>query len=253
MIHRSGVEKDLDAAIARLYETFSSYKLRPRIEGCPCCVGKKRERRLHTHSLRQLTTQDLSSYSQKALTTWGDEYDFKHFLPRIFELCARNQEFDIEIVFGKLAYGGWRSWSFKEQAAIEQYFISAWNEILNSEPRSDEDADSWLCAIAQSVDDLEPYLKLWQQNISLFPVQHLSNLYLANAEDLITKRALSNPFWEERAPQMQQVVAWISSDETFAAFNNALDSSPSDELAHDLVLLVHLGLRPLREAYLFSS
>jgi hypothetical protein len=59
-----------------------------------------------------------------ALFVWGNVDDYKHFLPRIFELAvARESEFvDEAIVFNKLHHGEWRSWPDAEQQAVEHFF-----------------------------------------------------------------------------------------------------------------------------------
>jgi len=54
------------------------------MEGCPCCVSNEDKEKLHTKELRLLEESDISRYAFRALTTWGDIDDFKHYLPRIF-------------------------------------------------------------------------------------------------------------------------------------------------------------------------
>ncbi len=52
------------------------------------------EKRLHKTSLRELNAKDLELYATDALFVWGNVDDFRHFLPRIFELAVTyGQEF----------------------------------------------------------------------------------------------------------------------------------------------------------------
>ena len=76
------------------------------LEGDRTLVGRSP---LIAKRLRDLTDTDLKKYAFKALTTWGNADDFRHFLPRLFELEAVHPQrivglVDPEILFGKLAY-----------------------------------------------------------------------------------------------------------------------------------------------------
>lgn len=102
--------KQLDEAIENLYTTFRRYRLHGKIDGCPCCVGDADNRLIRSNPLRQLDPSDLLRYAAKAITTWGSSYDFRHFLPRIFELIVLSPDsfLDQEIVIGKLGTFGSR-------------------------------------------------------------------------------------------------------------------------------------------------
>jgi len=86
---------------------------------CPCCHSVDSERPLYSRPLRKLRPDDLEQYARDALLVWGGIDEFKHFLPRIFEISAYAEEFSFpesEIVFanstmaiGKLG----RKWSRK--------------------------------------------------------------------------------------------------------------------------------------------
>jgi len=80
--------KELNASIEKLYATFARYPLRASMDACPCCVTDEDMGRLCSKELRGLEENDISLYAYKAMTTWGDVEDFKHFLPRIFELAS---------------------------------------------------------------------------------------------------------------------------------------------------------------------
>ena len=79
---------ELKESIENLYSTFSIYPLNSKMEGCPCCVSDADKEKIHSKQLRELEEEDLSRYVFKAMTTWGDTDDFKHYLPRIFELLS---------------------------------------------------------------------------------------------------------------------------------------------------------------------
>ncbi len=125
---------ELHQAIEDLYACFARYPLNPVMEGCPCCVSGADKEALHSKPLRELDGNDLSRYTFKALTTWGDTGDFKHYLPRIFELAATTSlPVDTFVVLGKLDYAQWRTWPGEEQEAITR-FLLAWytNAVKNN-------------------------------------------------------------------------------------------------------------------------
>src|SRR5438093_641899 len=100
--------EDLLDAVAALYSAFAHYHLRPDTESCRHCRPEEAERRLHSRPLTQLTARDLDDYAFSALLTWGDVEDFKHFLPRLFELLTFDVlETDPEVLLSKLRYAGW--------------------------------------------------------------------------------------------------------------------------------------------------
>jgi hypothetical protein len=104
------LNESLKKSIENLYSVFSKYEIRSFIEGCPCCVSDRDKEKIHSKELRELEEEDLSRYAFKAMTTWGNVDDFKHFLPRILELCI---DHDLGIhpfgIFGKLKYGNGKS------------------------------------------------------------------------------------------------------------------------------------------------
>lgn len=125
---------ELARATATLYEAFRGYPLKPKIEGCPHCELDSAEASLHARPLHELRWADLGVYPFKAMTTFGDESDFKHFLPRILELYVLDHEaahYDVAVIFDKLNYASWTSWPETETQAIRR-FVSAWRRALTT-------------------------------------------------------------------------------------------------------------------------
>ncbi|AKF06222.1 hypothetical protein [Sandaracinus amylolyticus] len=123
-------------AIEQLYRVFARYP-RPRaVEGCPCCVTDADRARLHRAPLRDLRAEDLSRYAFKALSTWGDARDFRHFLPRILEIvCDAHDDLrvDDQIVLGKLRHADWTCWPRDEQDAITRWLDAWWLDVLTGD------------------------------------------------------------------------------------------------------------------------
>jgi hypothetical protein len=117
-------------SVAQLYEIFRTYPLNQAMEACPCCHKPDAGKALLSKKLIDLTSEDLWQYANEAFQLWGGIADFKHFLPRIFEVLAecelewpwRVSAFvDAEIVMGKLRHGNWEDWPLEEQNAVRAF------------------------------------------------------------------------------------------------------------------------------------
>jgi hypothetical protein len=140
----AGVERiELGHAIDGLYEAFGAYPLKERIDCCPHCELGTAERRLHIRPLRELTWTDLGIFSFKALTSFGDTEDLRHFLPRLLELYVLDHAGAPHTLFmlcHKLDDAKWTKWPADEVGAIRT-FIDAWKRVLAKEaPASDRAA-----------------------------------------------------------------------------------------------------------------
>src|SRR5580765_3157892 len=118
----------LGHAIENLYAVFQRYELRAHTDACACNAchhTTEDEQRLHRTPLSNLSCSDLRDYAMDAIYTWGTGDDFKHFIPRLFELLtqASGHDFaDAAAVFTKLNYeswcsSSWRTWPEPEQKA----------------------------------------------------------------------------------------------------------------------------------------
>ena len=116
---------ELQNSIEDLYRVFAKYPLKPRIGGCSCCATDEVNRDLHSKPLRELPSDVLSIYGFKAMTTIGDAEDFRHFLPRLFEILVLDEfGYNEETLFRKLDYAGWQNWDHEERATIEDFFVA---------------------------------------------------------------------------------------------------------------------------------
>jgi hypothetical protein len=179
----------LQDAIAALYETFSCYHLRERISACTHCHGSADDQLLHSKKLRDLGIGELHHYIWDAMTTWGDDYDFRHFLPRILELYAiedslKSDRIYPEVALGKLHYAKWSKWPTDEQVAVKEFLLALWESKISVLFPLDEYAPSmigdWLTAIGRAEDDLEPYLSAWLNSSSDEALENLSHFIVTN-------------------------------------------------------------------------
>ena len=211
---RMETDKSLLEAIEKLYKVFSRYPLRKHVEGCPCCVGNDDKRMLESKPLRELTSADLGRYSFKAMTTWGDKDDFRHFLPRIFELLVSERGiWDTEIVVGKLGLAEWQRWSEAEKSAVREYFRANWNWLIGR-PRPLIEPDSWLCGMNRAGEDLGVYLDDWASACNSIAYEHLAKFIEHHTPAFIKRHSLNNGFWPDSPQGVKQVCDWLANEQT---------------------------------------
>ncbi len=93
--------------------------------------------------LHQRKASEFKSYEWKAITTLGSVDDYKHFLPRLLELCAEQHRrdvlfwgtrtaddwspgLDLYMMSMKLEYAGARTWPEAERAALRAVGVAMW-------------------------------------------------------------------------------------------------------------------------------
>jgi hypothetical protein len=144
--------------------------------------------------------------------TWGDLDDFKHFLPRLFEILAFDRFRDgfvaMETLVGALSRGGWNDWPVAERETVRSFLRAFWDVHLRVWP-SPEDVDTVLTSIAQAEDDLTPYLDAWEAATGREPVLHFADFLWHNIGRAALGDRLWNAFYEGRDDQEAQVRAWL--------------------------------------------
>jgi hypothetical protein len=87
-----------------------------------------------------LAWTDLGIFSFRSLTSFGDDDDFRYFLPRLLELHVLDHAgapYTPFMLFHKLSSARWTRWPADEVAAIRR-FIDAWKRALTAEARESE-------------------------------------------------------------------------------------------------------------------
>ena len=232
MVEKTEEQQAFEEAVERLYAVFDKYPLRADTEPCLHCVDPEDEQKLHDKPLRELDRQELEDYGRDALHTWGNVGDFKHFLPRLFELVEEAYLLgwvDAEVLFAKLRIAQWQDWPEDEQVAVRDYLMSLWRHCLTGGIEDVEIGDM-LCGIGRAVDDLTPYLSAWRR--SGREGQRLLAAFVPWQAELISQSGkLSNPFWEDRTAQMNQVISWLRDPDTKQSLEEAYAIEPLEEFA----------------------
>ena len=171
-------------------------------------MDESHQRRLSSKPLEELTPEDLEWYAFKAITTFGTVNDFKHFLPRLFELLAYERDFpvDPEVVFGKLPYASWRDWPPMEQRAIDDYLGALWRHTTETLDAA-MGMQTCLACIGQAEDSVADYLASWSA-----AMHHSAVARLRFADFICTGILLKDSlgmFWEESPEQGREVIGWL--------------------------------------------
>ena len=211
-----------------VYEAFRPYPLAPHIDPDPCFPSFCDDRPLRAAPLHRLPPSAFDRYQWKAITTWGNVDDFKHFLPRLLEIIATptpqdaHSDVEAQLIFGKLRYGEWRSWNPAEQWALDAYFDAFWSVLL-VRPVDVTDAawakktlGDWLSDFARAHDDVGRFLKQWEVEAGhptegLLPAAHLAQT-VTRAGGLLKKGSLDWGIGSELNAQEDQTTAWLASD-----------------------------------------
>ncbi|WP_054534417.1 hypothetical protein [Herpetosiphon geysericola] len=223
--------------IEQLYQCFSRYTIPEHPTGCPCCVANTDYQRLRSKPIRQLISNDLWSYTLKALNTWGDADQFRAILPRFLELCAdRSNSIDRDLIFGKLRLADWQSWPVSEQQLIQTYLWTLWQEALVD---PDYAIDEMLSAIAQTELDLEPLLLSWDAHLdTIIGLQHYADFLDLHMAKIISQNCLHGYAWANRGQATASVIGWVLDptrrEHMMYAFVNSQHDQASRLLGHIL-------------------
>lgn len=193
-----------EIATEQLYSIFSKYPIKTKIDGCPCCVSDSDKGTLHSKKLRELENDDLSYFAFKAMTTFGDLEDFKHFLPRIFELSAKRKLIvDLFVILGKLEYGEWINWNEKEKQAIKSFIRAWWKYDINTADYFDPEI---LIELKKFGNDISLMLKDWNLDIESSGFKNYVDLVENGYYDLKTK---NRTFKELNEKELETFISWI--------------------------------------------
>jgi hypothetical protein len=105
----------------------------------------------------------------------------------------------------------WRAWPADEQEALERYLAALWRYVLSAFDPAESVAfpQDALCGIAQVMDNLAPYLALWEEAGSASSLAYMAHFVNSNSGTLVRGTGLDNSYWSGRQTQMQQVVQWL--------------------------------------------
>lgn len=172
----SGAVTDLDQAVDALYTAFSRYPLPAEVDVCDHCVSPEEVQATRAAPLRELTASVLAPYAGNALSTWGEEDEFRYFLPRLLELIVLEELdgwFYGSLLLNKVGVR-WEEWRAREREAIIGLVGVWWERTLKHYPR-DVDVMTMIEIIADGLGlGLDPYLAEWESNTTEAAARHMA-------------------------------------------------------------------------------
>ena len=225
----------LKISIEKLYDIFAKYQGLSKLEGSPLYDDLETwNKQLRSKKLRELTDEDLSLFAGKVILTWGDENDYRFYLPRILELTSElKTPYDIWTIYSRLEDAKWKTWNADEQAALNDFTIELWNNLLidNSEKAEWEFKD-YFHAIAYFHPDFTEILKVWEINNSFASIKHLTNYIFEERQHLFDNNYIDSI--EKNTKNIEQFKTWLTSDNILKKIEKAFYDIENKEIAERL-------------------
>jgi hypothetical protein len=226
----------LKISIDKLYDTFAKYQGLSKLEGSPLYDNYIKSWRsvLISKKLRDLTDKDLSLFAGKVILTWGDENDYKFYLPRILELTAElKTPYDIWTLYSRLEDADWKTWNEDEQTAINNFTLELWNNLLNDNSEKAEwEFIDYFHTIANFYPDFSQVLKVWETNDSFAAVKHLTNYIISKRQYLFDNNYIYSI--EKTTKHIEQFKTWLTSDKIIEKIEKAFFDNEKNEFAKRL-------------------
>ncbi|WP_062431285.1 hypothetical protein [Herbidospora daliensis] len=207
-----------------LYAAFSRHPLPATIDVCDHCVTPEEVQATRAAPLRVLTASALAPYAGNAMSTWGDEEEFRYFLPRLLELLVLD-EFDDWLADHLMVQVGvrWDDWPQRERDTILDVVGVWWEATLNHYPR-EVDVMGMIEIIGGNLGlDLAPYLAAWESNTTEAAARHMAWLM-----HHYTVGVAHNAGW------YTALAGWITGPAPAAILERAFFSAGSPEVAQAL-------------------
>ncbi len=210
-------EADLVAAIERAYLAFASYPLPQRLSASPLRDPAEILRGLSAAPLRELRGEDIGPYCGWAMTTVGNDRDYRHFLPRIFELAVTEPFWlgaEAPVLAGKLGMADWHSWAKLERVAVTDYFRAALDAVVTRHPDTGHCASHWLCGLVLLGEDPSAALKHWFSAASPNAALQLASFVNEQAKHWRRLKEVKGSWWDDIAAEQRiQVATGLMSDD----------------------------------------
>jgi hypothetical protein len=228
------------AVIEELYDAFGSYQLPAHVGYCTYCDDADYEHALHG-DLRSLEPKLVDKYVWDAIHHTGDEQDFKHFLPRVYELLAAGglPFADPEMAIGRLTMAGWAQWPEAERRPVLRLLDAMWDDAMKlSDPPMD--IEELVCGLGLAFEAAPPQFVEWRSDPRPFAKQRLAEFVLVNADSL-AHGGLGDAWWSGHQEAVDQVVAWLLAPETLECLETELSSGPGADSIQGAVEVLRLA------------
>lgn len=225
----------LKISIEKLYDTFAKYQGLSKLEGSPIYDDLETwNMQLRSKKLRELTDDDLSLFAGKVILTWGDENDYRFYLPRILELTAElKTPYDIWTLYSRLEDANWKTWNTEEQTAICEFTIELWNNLLNNNSEKAEwEFKDYFHSLAYFYPDFSEILKVWETNDSFSSIKHLTHYLFEERQHLFDNNYIDSI--EKNTKNIEQFKTWLTSDNILKKIEKAFYDNENSEIEERL-------------------
>ncbi len=225
----------LEILIERLYNTFAKYQAKSTLEGSPLYDDLYAwNKELRSKKLRELTDEDLSRFAGKVILTWGDENDYRYYLPRILELTAElKTPYDIWTLYSRLEDAQWRTWDINEQTAINEFTIELWNAILyDGSENAEYEFKDYFHTIAYFHPNFSEVLKIWETHPSATSIRHLANYIFEERQYLFDNNVINSR--KINTKNVHEFKTWLTSDKILKKIEQAFYDNEKEEITERL-------------------
>ena len=222
----------LRVAIERSYSAFASMPRPQKLEASPFHDADEILQTLTSAPLRELENEQVGPYSCSAITTIGDERDYRHFLPRIFELavtCPVWSGAEPPITASRLNMATWRSWPAEQQAAVLHFFRAAFAAVIQTHPYQGQHAAHWFCGIVILRSSAALTFERWRSSSSPNTALHMASFIIDEAKHLSRHAEVRGPFWGDVSSDVRREVAELLKSERTARFLQAAARQVSED------------------------
>lgn len=131
------VEAAWRAVIARLYELTEGDRPGERVEGCTHCRSEWQERELAEVDRATAPAWLIDDFGSSAMLTWGDERDFRWFMPRLFEMLVTDPQgvTTAERLALTICMAGLDDWPDEDFDAVQSAYRALWRRLVHG-PRA---------------------------------------------------------------------------------------------------------------------
>jgi hypothetical protein len=225
----------LQISIKILYDIFAKYQGLSKLEGSPLYDDLDTwNKELRSKKLRELTDENLSRFAGSVILTWGDENDYRYYLPRILELTAElKTPFQIWTLYSRLEDANWKTWDIEEQKAINNFTLELWNNLLNDNSQKAEwEFKDYFHAIANFYPNFSLVLKVWETNDSFASIKHLTNYIFEERQHLFDNNFINST--EKNKTNIEEFKLWLTSEKIIKKIEQAFYDNEKNEIAERL-------------------
>lgn len=235
----------LEAAVARAYDVFARYSLSGTIAYCDCpvCMEAGTAEALSTTPLKEISSDILAEYTNSAHGYDATvEQQFKHFLPRYFDLiaqCDPPSHLGLETCLRRLD-GYRKTWPQAEVETVDEFFdafagTSVRRLLLVEWPvgrRLEFDMGEVLTMVVLAGGDLDRVLAVIDASDDPEAAVHMAGL----REDVLERNGIPyyrNAHLEDHGDAARRIGAWLrreSVDERIMAAHEALNDPAYDDV-----------------------